>query len=106
MTIGQVQIPRGPPLASTNANVVKIPVVIEMNENATAKDSKWRSERTNCCRYPYLPSLASSLWWVRVVTGHHILGVPRGEAVVRAGLTGVSRPRSGAGAAGRWPAGP
>src|SRR5438477_11498255 len=83
MTIGQVQIPRGPPLASTNADVVKIPVVIEMNENATAKDSKWRSERTNCCRYPYLSSWASSSWWVRVVTGHHILGVPRGGGRAR-----------------------
>jgi len=30
--------------------VVKIPVVIEMNENATANDSKLRSERANCCR--------------------------------------------------------
>ena len=50
ITIGQVQIDRGPPVASANPNVVKIPVVIEMNENATANDSKCRSERTNCCR--------------------------------------------------------
>ena len=41
---------RGPPVVSANANVVKIPVVIEMNENATANDSKLCSERTNCCR--------------------------------------------------------
>ena len=68
MTMGQVQMPRGPPVASTNANVVKIPVVIEMNENATANDSKWRRERTNCCRYPYLSSWASSSCWVRVAT--------------------------------------
>ena len=41
---------RVPPVASAKAEVVKIPVVIEMNENATANDSKWRSERTNCWR--------------------------------------------------------
>ena len=105
MTIGQVQMPRGPPVPSTNANVVKIPVVIEMNENATANDSKLRRERTNCCRYPYLPSWASSSW-VRVATVITSSGASVREAVVRAGLTGVSRPRSGVGAAGRWPAEP
>ena len=41
---------RGPPVVSAKPNVVKMPVVIEMNENATANDSKWCSERTNCCR--------------------------------------------------------
>ena len=40
--------------------VVKMPVVIEMNENATANDSKWRSERTNCWRYPNLSRRSSS----------------------------------------------
>src|SRR5215469_8969133 len=45
-----------------------MPVVIEMNENATAKDSKWRSDRTNCCLYPKRGSRASSSCWARVVT--------------------------------------
>ena len=103
MTMGQVQMPRGPPVPSTNANVVKIPVVIEMNENATAKDSKLRRERTNCCRYPYLSSWASSSWWVRVATVITSSGASA-EAVVRAGLTGVSPPWSGVGAAGPRPA--
>ena len=40
---------RGPPVVRAKPKVVKIPVVIEMNENATAKDSKLRSDRTNCC---------------------------------------------------------
>ncbi len=106
ITMGQVQMPRGPPVSSTKPNVVKIPVVIEMNENATAKDSKLRSERTNCCRYPYLSSWASSSWWVRVATVITSSGCLAGEAVVRAGLTGVSRPRSGVGAACRGRAGP
>jgi len=36
-------------VVSAKPKVVKMPVVIEMNENATAKDSNERSERTNCC---------------------------------------------------------
>ncbi len=40
---------RGPPVVSAKPKVVKMPVVMEMNENATANDSKLRSERTNCC---------------------------------------------------------
>jgi hypothetical protein len=32
-------MPRGPEAVSRNAKVVKMPVVIEMNENATANDS-------------------------------------------------------------------
>ncbi len=85
MTMGQVQMPRGPPVPSTNANVVKIPVVIEMNENATANDSKLRRERTNCCRYPYLSSWASSSWWVRVATVITSSGASAGEAFLRPG---------------------
>src|SRR5215831_9726892 len=80
MTMGHVQIPRGPPLTRTNPNVVKIPVVIEMNENATANDSKWRRERTNCCRYPYRLSWASSSERVTVATVNHILGFLLREA--------------------------
>jgi hypothetical protein len=33
-------MPRGPALSSRNPKVVKIPVVIEMKEKASAKDSK------------------------------------------------------------------
>ena len=40
---------RGPPVVSAKPNVVKIPVVMEMNENATANYSNCLSERTNCC---------------------------------------------------------
>ena len=50
ITIGQVQIPAGPAVLRRNPKVVKIPVVIEMNENATANDSNDLSVRTNCCR--------------------------------------------------------
>jgi hypothetical protein len=32
-------MPRGPALASANPKVVKMPVVIEMNENGIANDS-------------------------------------------------------------------
>src|SRR6516164_3015409 len=85
MTMGQVQMPRGPPLVRTNANVVKIPVVIEMNENATANDSKWRRERTNCCRYPYLSSWASSSWVARVATVITSSDASAGEAFLRPG---------------------
>jgi hypothetical protein len=48
ITIGQVQMPRGPEVVSRNAKVVKMPVVIEMNENATANDSNRLRVRTNC----------------------------------------------------------
>ncbi len=41
-------MPRGPPAPSTNPNVLNRPVVIEMNENATANDSNERSVRANC----------------------------------------------------------
>ena len=41
-------MPRGPELVSRKAKVVKIPVVIEMNEKATANDSNRLSLRTNC----------------------------------------------------------
>src|SRR5437764_8626986 len=50
MTTGQVQIDAGPPLCSANAMVVKMPVVIEMNENATANDVNERIVRSNSCR--------------------------------------------------------
>jgi hypothetical protein len=40
-------MPRGPALASRKPKVVKMPVVIEMNENPSANDSKERRERTN-----------------------------------------------------------
>jgi hypothetical protein len=45
MTIGHVQIAAGPPLCSANAYVVKMPVVIEMNEKATANDVNERMVR-------------------------------------------------------------
>jgi hypothetical protein len=39
VTMIQVQIARGSPVTSAKLKVVKMPVVIEMNEKATAKDS-------------------------------------------------------------------
>jgi hypothetical protein len=49
--IGQVQMPpRGPALMSTKPKVVKMPVVIEMNEKPRAKESNDRNERSNCGR--------------------------------------------------------
>src|SRR5215472_17045261 len=77
----QVQIDRGPPVVSAKPNVVKIPVVIEMQENATANDSKCLSERANCCRYPKWGSRASSSGLVTVVMG----GITSPAASVLAG---------------------
>nr|WP_256863174.1 hypothetical protein [Microbispora sp. GKU 823] len=59
-TIGQVQMPAGPPELSTVPYVVNRPVVIEMKENATAKDSNDFSVRENCWAYPAWEMAASA----------------------------------------------
>ena len=43
--ISQVQMPAGPAVFSTKPNPMKMPVVIEMNENPMANDSKDLSVR-------------------------------------------------------------
>ncbi len=52
MTSGQVQMPSGPDDIRTLPYVVKMPVVIEMNEKPIANEAKRRSERSNSCLYP------------------------------------------------------
>jgi hypothetical protein len=49
MTIHQVQMPRGPLVISVKLKVVKIPVVMEMKENAIAKLPKERNVRRKSC---------------------------------------------------------
>ncbi len=49
MTIGQVQMPSGPAEFKTKPYVVKMPVVIEMNENPIANEANRLSERSNSC---------------------------------------------------------
>ncbi len=48
--MGQVQMPRGPAVASRNPKVVKIPVVTEMNENPTANEASAFSVRVKAGR--------------------------------------------------------
>ena len=45
--IGQIQMPRGPATLSRNPKLTNSAMVIEMNENATPKDSKGFSVRWN-----------------------------------------------------------
>jgi hypothetical protein len=42
-------MPLGPAVFSRKPKVVKMPVVMEMNENPRANDSKERTVRANCC---------------------------------------------------------
>src|SRR5262249_26513119 len=69
-----------------------------MNENATANDSKCRSERTNCCRYRTGGSTASSPCSVRVVTCSSLPRRPaRGPFVGPLWGGGQPRPPAGRG---------
>src|SRR6266704_631547 len=60
ITRGQVQIPSGPPQLSTAPYVVKIPVVMEMNEKPTAKEAKRLISRRYSCLYPYFCRASSA----------------------------------------------
>src|SRR5919106_5569451 len=59
-TSSHVQIPKGPPVWSTYPYVVKMPVAIEMNENATANEANLEMVRLKGCSYPYRLTTASS----------------------------------------------
>ena len=51
-TRGHVQIPSGPDVVSTDPYVVKMPVVIEMNEKPIANEANLCSVRDISCLYP------------------------------------------------------
>jgi hypothetical protein len=60
-------------------NVAKIPVVIEINEKATAKESKDRIVRKNFCEYPN--SFSSSFGEIELMSYPSLKGLTESIAV-------------------------